>query len=453
MATHPDDHNQPHHDVRRRHQAIPPAGRAARGSRHDAGNAKPQADSPKKTKMARQVSKPTMIAHDEEEAAVPAIPNLSLDHHDEEIPVLGEVDEADIPVLEAEPEPVPELKAASDVAHAQPVSDMVEMEMVSDVAEAQPVSDVATAEPVSEFTVAAPVSDIAVAAPTSDIAVAAPDFRFRDGRPTFPTSQWPRRLRISQWPRPTSDIAVAAAHFRYRGGYARFPISQWLRRFPIYAMAAPISDVNVGQPISAADVTGADVPRADVTGAEHVLDEGIVEAESASAVQSGAQTGSNLAELAEEVSDIQAAEAVLEDEPLDRGSRPSARAESPIRVDTGDDDVLDFASEVEEAPSSRGKRKMPDIEATEEVLAGEPGGVDFDSGTVNWNDVGSGARQEGRRCGRDDWVRGRRRFVGGGPGQGACPRAKVRRHRRESIRSRRRWSRASTWTIMRRSQR
>jgi hypothetical protein len=381
MATHPDDHNQPHHDDK--HKETPPAPEPPGGAPGE--SAPEKSHSPKKTKMARQASKPTMIAREEDEAApavpnlslnphdsevpaptnkpavsardeevaVPAMPNLSLDRHDDEIPVLGEYDELDIPVLEAEPEVGGELEAVSDVAEAQPISEFAEMEMISDIAEAEPASDIAVAEPVSEFTIAAPASDIAVVAPGSDIAVAAP-------------------VSDAAFAAPVSDFAVAA------------PVSD-------FAVATPICDVNVGQPISGiAEGTGADMPHADATGAEHVLDDDIVEAESASAVQSGAPTGSDFAEIVEEDSGVEAMDAVLGDEPLDRGSRPSARAESPIRAETDDDASVDLATDAEDAPSSGRKHKTANLEATEEVLAGELSNVGFGSGTVNWNDIESG---------------------------------------------------------------
>src|SRR5258708_5913262 len=143
MATHPDDHNQPHHGDE--HHATPPPlprepeGEAAPEDAAGAGGPKP--DSPKKTKVARQASKPTMMARDEEEAAVPAMPNLSLDPAEEEIPVLGaaDVDEReDIPVLEAEP--------VSDVAEAQPVSDVAEAMPIDDGGADVPLADVTGAE-------------------------------------------------------------------------------------------------------------------------------------------------------------------------------------------------------------------------------------------------------------------------------------------------------------------
>lgn len=261
MATHPDDHNQPHHGDE--HHATPPP--IPQEPEDAAGAGAPKPDSPKKTQIARQAGKPTMMAHGDEETAVPAMPNLSLDPGEEEIPVLGaaDIDEAeDVPVLEAEP--------------------------VSDVVEAQPVSDVALATPV--------------------------------------------------------------------------------------------------------DVTGADMPRADVTGAEHVLGDDIAEAFPASSVESGAEVRSDFVAMAEEASGVEEAEAVLGDEPLDRGSRPSARAESPIRAEV-DDDVIDFTDDAAEASSAGKKRAAANLEATEPVFAVDAG---EDSGTSNWDDVpevGSGGRK------------------------------------------------------------
>src|SRR5205085_6549043 len=98
---------------------------------------------------------------------------------------------------------------------------------------------------------------------------------------------------------------------------------------PILEEAEPVEEIPVLE-----EATGADLPTADVTGSEHVLGDDLATAQPASAPPSGEQPLS-VAEVVEEASEIHEAEAVLGDEPLDRGSRPSARAESPIRAEGG----------------------------------------------------------------------------------------------------------------------
>jgi tetratricopeptide (TPR) repeat protein len=147
--------------------------------------------------------------------------------------------------------------------------------------------------------------------------------------------------------------------------------------------ALPISDVAEAQPISDAghphrpiDVTGADVP----VGAEQVLEEVPGHAESAKA-------GTGSSDVLGPPPDS-GAEAVLGNEPLDRGSRPSARVESPIRAEP-DDDAVNLGG----PPGPGGKKPTrAQMDGTEEVLAGEPTGRG--SSAINWNEIGedSGAR-------------------------------------------------------------
>jgi hypothetical protein len=147
--------------------------------------------------------------------------------------------------------------------------------------------------------------------------------------------------------------------------------------------AVPISDVAEAQPTSDAghpqrpvDGTGADVP----AGMEQVLGEVPGHAESAKA-------GTGSSDVLGSPPDS-GAEAVLGNEPLERGSRPSARVESPIRAEP-DDDAVNLGG----PPGPGGKKPArAEMEGTEEVLAGEPTGRG--SSAINWNEIGedSGAR-------------------------------------------------------------
>jgi hypothetical protein len=308
MATHPDDQNPQH------------------GDEHDAGK-KPEGEpgkpSPKHTKVARQPSKPTMMARDEDKT--PPVPNMSLEEPGEEIPVLEAADDVlmlepaeeapaaedeEVPVLEAVPEGSPEHE--QDVLTTPPATapgEKSKSHITAELAHTPPPGSAAE-EVLSEdeLAVAQPVSDVAEALPASDVAEAEPLFE---------------------------EVA-----------------------------AEPV------------DMTGADVPGADVTGAEHVLGDDLAEAQPASAIDSGVLGGSDI--LAAEP--VSGTESVLGDEPLDRGSRPSARVESPIRTDV-DDDAVDLGG------PARPSKKKPDLDATEEVMAGEHGAPG--SSAVNWNDVGS----------------------------------------------------------------
>ncbi len=118
------------------------------------------------------------------------------------------------------------------------------------------------------------------------------------------------------------------------------------------------------------------MPGAAVTGSELVLGDDVAE--------EPAKAAAPVSEVRAAVEPPSGAEAVLGDEPLDRGSRPSARVESPIRTDA-DDDAIDLGG-----PAPKGAKKPAarhDLDATEEVLAGEPAGRG--SSAINWNEIGA----------------------------------------------------------------
>jgi hypothetical protein len=230
----------------------------------------------------------------------------------------------EVPVLgEAEGE------GASDILTLEPVAE--ETEMIPPTAPPSGAEEIPVLEAVpDDVTVSQPVSDVAEAQPVSDVAEA----------------------------EPVSDVTDAEAIFDEME-------------------VEPTSDVAEAQPV---DVTGADVPGAEVTGAEHVLGDDLTHPEPARAAEAA---GSDVFAMAEPGS---GAEAVLGDEPLDRGSRPSARVESPIRAEPDDDDVLNLEGEASAAPGRKNRGKRDDLDATEEVLAGEPTGRG--SSAVTWNEIG-----------------------------------------------------------------
>jgi tetratricopeptide (TPR) repeat protein len=146
------------------------------------------------------------------------------------------------------------------------------------------------------------------------------------------------------------------------------PVDESHEEIPVLEAMPEGEPVAEAQPV---DVTGADLPVAeasgssDTSGAEHVLHEELPEAQPISSAPSGDLAAWEIAEVAEPAAGgVEGAEAVLGDEPLDRGSRPSARAESPIRAQP-DDEAIDYAAEIEEAPPLGSGRDFVHLEATE----------------------------------------------------------------------------------------
>lgn len=349
MATHPDD---PH--VPQPGDQQDPANKPAEGE---------QGKQSKHTKLPRQPGKPTMIQHDEEESAPATVPNMSLDEPHAEItelqPVADETEmippgalphgEDDVPVLEAVPddEATEAMQAPSDVVEMLPVAEEdvlttdkpAEETPPKDKSKSHVTAELLTPKPApranddvlfgKEDSGAAP-SDIVEAEPASGVAEA----------------------------QPASDVAEAEAVF------------EEMEAEPISGLAEALPASGARSNEGPGGVTGADMPGAEVTGSEYVLGEDLAEHETAPARDS-AEPASG-------------AEAVLGDEPLDRGSRPSARVESPIRAEP-DDESVDLGG----PPASAGKKPAghADLDATEEVLAGEPAGRG--SSAINWNDIGA----------------------------------------------------------------
>ncbi len=243
---------------------------------------KPAPADPKQTKIARPASKPTMIQRDEDdEAKTPAVPNMSLEEA-EDIPVLEAAEEADVLMLESVEEDIPVLEAAESPSAAEMLP--VEDEDVLAKAGAAPV-------PGSKSHV------------TAELAPPQAGDEVLGGEEAVPVVQPPSSDVIGA---PVEEIAEAEA------------VSD-------IAEAEPVSDVAEAEPMfddlqaHPVGVTGADVPGADVTGAEHVLGDDLAEAEPASAASGGGTpAGSDV--LAAEMG----SEAVIGEEALIPGSRPSA---------------------------------------------------------------------------------------------------------------------------------
>ncbi len=379
MATHPEDHNPPHH-----------------GDEHQ-----PRQD-PAKKPEGEPI--PEAEAHPESPPA-PHVPNMSLDEPEEVIPVLEAADTPgpaasdvvtlepveDIPVLEAAPE--------SGIVDVLPVEDEPPPAPHAPSEQAAPPSDVVPLDVLPEGTAGPPtnVEATQISSGSGSHAGAAPG-DITEQVPVDVTQQVPVVYPPPGEPEapPASDVAEA------------MPASDVAEASPISdeAAAQPASDIAAAEPVfedvfaepvsggKVPDVTGAELPRADLTGAEHVLGEDLARAEPASGPHGGA-VPSDVFETAEPVSAIEGADAVLGDEPLDLGSRPSARAESPIRTEPDDEEVDLGALSPGEAPAAAVHRKGGhDIDMTEEVLTGEPAGVG--SSAINWDDVDEAAPASGK---------------------------------------------------------